>query len=489
MKPTLIAILCLPLLVIHIKPSLASKRGKFPQIMNAFKKPSKTKPNQDTKSKTQQSTQFNQGGYPQQPGRPGGYPNTGGYPQQPSRPGGYPYQGGNPNQGGYPQQPGRPGGYPYQSGYPNQGFYPGYPGHQAGAYPGPGYPYWGSYGSYGGYPGGYINHNPNNKILSPHYASSFGYGGYGAGGGSPFSNYAKAQGFVPSDKSKGFGRRAALAAAGGALTGMALGYGLGRFPRPHFHFHSPQEEYYYNYYMYRKYGIRSTDTNDFSRDYEYIQVDVTFDSFIKSCMNRADLVPVKNRKPNLKPAVTTSKPPTAATVNSTIASITAALGTASSATSNSTATKNSSTDSPSTPHPPNKYEDNPAPAASQLLQTDDDDTVSIVEIGYPALITQVKLKRCIELYIVNAERNLKKKTKLESSSGAQRLQTDLRGLFSVITSIIVILQTQRNLCDVLLIWFLYLTKWVCDETLTTHMQHFHSPPGGNIADLYNHWFL
>lgn len=442
MKPTLIAILCLPLLVIHIKPSLASKRGKFPQIMNAFKKPSKTKPNQDTKSKTQQSTQFNQGGYPQQPGRPGGYP----------------YQGGNPNQGGYPQQPGRPGGYPYQSGYPNQGFYPGYPGHQAGAYPGPGYPYWGSYGSYGGYPGGYINHNPNNKILSPHYASSFGYGGYGAGGGSPFSNYAKAQGFVPSDKSKGFGRRAALGAAGGALTGMALGYGLGRFPRPHFHFHSPQEEYYYNYYMYRKYGIRSTDTNDFSRDYEYIQVDVTFDSFIKSCMNRADLVPVKNRKPNLKPAVTTSKPPTAATVNSTIASITAALGTASSATSNSTATKNSSTDSPSTPHPPNKYEDNPAPAASQLLQTDDDDTVSIVEIGYPALITQVKLKRCIELYIVNAERNLKKKTKLESSSGAQRLQTDLRGLFSVITSIIVILQTQRNLCDVLLIWFLYLTK-------------------------------
>uniref|UniRef100_A0A3Q2VMX3 Prion protein, related sequence 3 n=1 Tax=Haplochromis burtoni TaxID=8153 RepID=A0A3Q2VMX3_HAPBU len=431
MKPTLIAILCLPLLVIHIKPSLASKRGKFPQIMNAFKKPSKTKPNQDTKSKTQQSTQFNQGGYPQQPGRPGGYPNTGGYPQQPSRPGGYPYQGGNPNQGGYPQQPSRPGGYPYQGGNPNQGGYPQQPGRPGGypyqggypntggypQQPGPGYPYWGSYGSYGGYPGGYINHNPNNKILSPHYASSFGYGGHGAGGGSPFSNYAKAQGFVPSDKSKGFGRRAALAAAGGALTGMALGYGLGRFPRPHFHFHSPQEEYYYNYYMYRKYGIRSTDTNDFSRDYEYIQVDVTFDSFIKSCMNRADLVPVKNRKPNLKPAVTTSKPPTAATVNSTIASITAALGTAS---------------------------NNPAPAASQLLQTDDDDTVSIVEIGYPALITQVKLKRCIELYIVNAERNLKKKTKLESSSGAQRLQTDLRGLFSVITSIIVILQTQLH---------------------------------------------
>ncbi|XP_039476450.1 calcium-binding protein P-like [Oreochromis aureus] len=499
MKPTLIAVLCLPLLVIHINPSLAAKRGKFPQIMNVFKKPSKTKPNLDTKSKTQQPTQFNQGGYPQQPSRPGGYPNTGGYPQQPGRPGGYPYQGGYPQQpsrpggypyqggypqqpgrpggypyqggypqqpgrpggypyqggypqqpsrpggypyqGGYPQQPGRPGGYPYQSGYPNQGFYPGYPGHQAGAYPAPGYPY---RGSYGGYPGGYINNNPNNKILSPHYAGSFGYGGYGAGGGSPFSNYAKAQGFVPSDKSKGFGRRAAMAAAGGALTGMALGYGLGRFPRPHFDFHSPREEYYYNYYMYRKYGIRSTDTNDFSRDYEYIRDDVTFDSFMKSCMNRADLLPVKNRKPNLKPAATTSKPPTAATVNSTTASITAALGTASSATSNSTATKNSSTDSPSTPHPLNKSEVNPAPAASQLLQTDDDDTVSIVEIGYPALITQVKLKRCIELYIVNDERNLKKKTKLKSSSGAQRLETDVRELFSIITSIIVILQTQLH---------------------------------------------
>uniref|UniRef100_A0A3Q0RBP7 BED-type domain-containing protein n=1 Tax=Amphilophus citrinellus TaxID=61819 RepID=A0A3Q0RBP7_AMPCI len=319
-----VTLLCLQLLVIHSNPSLGTKRGKFPQI-NIFKKPSKTKTNLDTKSKdsilknSKEPTKFNPGGYPQQPGRPGGYP--------------------------------------YQAGYPNQG-----------VYPAPGSPY---SGGYGGYPGGYINHNPNNKVLSPHYAGSFGYGGYAAGGGSPFSNFAKAQGFVPSDKSRGFGHKAAMAAAGGALAGMALGYGLGRFPRPHFHFHNPQEEYFYYHYMYRKYGVRSTDTNDFSRDYKYIHADGTFDSFMKSCMNRTDLLPVLRTAAN----------------------------------------------------------------------DDDDETVSIVEIGYPALITQMKLKRCIELYTVNAERDLKKKVELTASSGVQRLETGLRGLLSVVISITVMLSS------------------------------------------------
>ncbi|XP_030594328.1 uncharacterized protein LOC115786350 [Archocentrus centrarchus] len=420
MKLTVVALLCLQLLVIHSNPSLGTKRGKFPQI-NIFKKPSKTKTNLDTKSKdsilknSKEPTKFNPGGYPQQPGRPGGYPNQGGYP----------------NPAGYPQQPGRPGGYPYQGGYPNQG-----------VYPAPGSPY---SGGYGGYPGGYINYNPNNKVLSPHYAGSFGYGGYVAGGGSPFSNFAKAQGFVPSDKSRGFGHKAAMAAAGGALAGMALGYGLGRFPRPHFHFHNPQEEYFYYHYMYRKYGVRSTDTNDFSRDYKYIHADGTFDSFMKSCMNRTDLLPVKNGKPTIKPAVTTSKTTTAASVNSTTSAATATptFGTGINTTSNSTAAKNSSTDAPSTPHPVNKSELNPPPTTSQVLRTaandDDDETVSIVEIGYPALITQMKLKRCIELYTVNAERDLKKKVELTASSGVQRLETGLRGLLSVVLSITVML--------------------------------------------------
>ena len=61
-------------------------------------------------------------------------------------------------------------------------------------------------------------------------------------------------GYNPSVRSQGFGRQAMMAAGAGAVAGMALGYGLGSFPRPHFNFHSPQEEYYYNNYMYRRYG-------------------------------------------------------------------------------------------------------------------------------------------------------------------------------------------------------------------------------------------
>ncbi|SFB28206.1 Uncharacterized membrane protein YckC, RDD family [Amycolatopsis marina] len=52
------------------------------------------------------------GGYPQQfaPQQPGGFPGQGGYPQQPQQPGGYPQQ-----PGGFPQQPGGFGGqYPPQ---------------------------------------------------------------------------------------------------------------------------------------------------------------------------------------------------------------------------------------------------------------------------------------------------------------------------------------------------------------------------------------
>ncbi|CAB1446296.1 unnamed protein product [Pleuronectes platessa] len=263
MKLTVIAALCLVLLF-HIHLSMAKKRLG----LNLFKKTPKTKTNVDTKSKGKQ--QFNQGSYPQQPDRPGG----------------------NPYQGGYPHQPGNPAGSYPAAGYPAQG-----------------YPYGGGYGGYaghGGYPGGHMNYNPNNKIPSPHYGGSFGYGAHGFGGGSPFSHSVQGMGVYPQDRSRGFGRSAAMAAAGGAMAGMALGYGLGRFPRPHFPFHNPQEEYYYNHYMYRRYGVRSTDTNDYGRDYRYSQPPQTYNSFMDSCMKRRDLLPVENRKPKLNPAAVTT---------------------------------------------------------------------------------------------------------------------------------------------------------------------------------------
>ncbi|XP_032371869.1 uncharacterized protein LOC116689446 [Etheostoma spectabile] len=469
MKLTGIALLCFSLLLVHLHFSLAKKKGGF----GLFKKTSKTT-NLDTKSKggiLKQPKKPEQGGYPQQPGRPGGYPNQGSYPQQPGgypnqgsypqqpgRPGGYPNQGsypqqpgGYPNQGGYPRQPG---GFPYQGGYPQQ---PGYPagGYPAGGYPAQGYPYGGGYGghgSYGGFGGGYMNYNPNNKVLSPRYGGSFGYGGHGTGAGSPFSHSVQSMGMYPSDKSRGFGRSAVMAAAGGAMAGMALGYGLGRFPRPPFHFHSPQEEYYYNHYMYRKYGTKSTDSNDYSRDYSYSKPPETYDSYMDSCMKRTDILPAENQKPINKPVVTTT---TIITTTSATSTTTAApdSGISSNTTeSNSTAAANSTTSS-STPLHPNKSEDNPVPPASRLLikatteedDDDNDDTVSIVEIGYPALIEQMKARRCVELYMVYSEKYLKKKTEPNTTGGVQGLEMGLRGLLAVIMSATLMLLNSNML--------------------------------------------
>ncbi|KAF3695593.1 hypothetical protein EXN66_Car011269 [Channa argus] len=320
-------------------------------------------------------------------------------------------QWGQSNQGGNPPQSGRSG---YPSNYPRQQGGGGY----SNQYPAQGFPH----GGYGGYPGSYINHNPNNKVLSPRYGGSLGYGGYGARGGSPFSHSVQAMGRYPSDESRYNGRRAVMAAAGGAMAGMALGYGLGRFPRPHFSFHSPQEEYYYNHYMYRKYGVKSTDTNDYSRDYKYTPHGETYDSYMDTCMNRPDL-PAENQEANNKPVVTSAQD----------------TGTSSNTTkTNSTATENSATIGP---RPGNEPEASPVPPASQTVsEAEDDDTVSIVEIGYPALIEQLKARRCLELYMVYSEKYLKRE-----AGGAQGLEMGFRGLLSVVASILLMLLNSNML--------------------------------------------
>uniref|UniRef100_A0A3Q2Q248 Prion protein, related sequence 3 n=1 Tax=Fundulus heteroclitus TaxID=8078 RepID=A0A3Q2Q248_FUNHE len=258
-------------------------------------------------------------------------------------------QAGNPNQPG--QAPG--GGAWYPGGYPRQ---------QAGGYyPGVQSPY--GAGGNRGYPGGYINVNPNNKILSPGYGGSFGYGGYGSRGGSPFAQSVQRMGRFPDRKSTGFGRRAAIAAGGGAVVGMALGFGLGRFPRPYFQFRNPQEEYYYNNYMYSKYGTRSTDANDYSRDYRYRTPPERYGDYMDSCMWRTDLLSAEKPEANNEPAASPWNDTTADTGG------------------NATRTNSSGAGSPATPTPL-------SPSSQGLSSAGEDDTVSIVEIGYPALIEQ-----------------------------------------------------------------------------------------------------
>nr|XP_019954592.1 PREDICTED: uncharacterized protein LOC109636966 [Paralichthys olivaceus] len=397
MKLYSLPVLCLSLILFHTHSSLAKRGGgSFGKGFSSKKFPTWNRGNTNTGSKNNQGS---------------------------SSRGGYPKQSGHNNQGGYPPQSGRPA---YPGSYPRQQGGVGYPAH--------GSPYGRGYGGYGGYPGGYINQNPNNKILSPHYGGSFGYGGHGVRGGSPFSHSVQAMGVYPQDRSRGFGRSAVMAAAGGAMAGMALGYGLGRFPRPHFPFHSSQEEYYYNHYMYRKYGVRSTDTDDYGRDYRYSKTPETYDSFMDSCMKRTDLLPVKNQKPKLNPAATTT--------TATPAVVTAAPDTVTdnnTTDTNSSAAENSPTPSPSTPHAPNQPEARPGPPASQAV-SEDDDTVSIMEIGYPALIEQLKARRCLELYMVYSEKYLKRET-----GGAKGLEMGYRGFFTVVTSAVLMLLNSNML--------------------------------------------
>lgn len=215
-----------------------------------------------------------------------------------------------------------------------------------------------------------------------------------------------------------------------------MGYGIGRYPRPHFPLRNPQQEYYYNHYMYRKYGTRSTDTNDYSRDYKYDPPPQTYDQHMDKCMKRTDLLRGERQKPNSKPAVTTMTKTTTTTV------ITSASDTNSNTTeTNSSAAGNTSSSAPSTPHPLNQPEVGPvAPASPALSSAEDDDTVSIVEIGYPALIEQLKARRCLELYMVESERYLKRQT-----GGVQRLEMGLRGLLAVVTSTILMLLNSNML--------------------------------------------
>ncbi|KAF7701407.1 hypothetical protein HF521_002572 [Silurus meridionalis] len=264
-------------------------------------------------------------------------------------------------------------------------------------------------GQPGGFPGGYPssggvypNWNPNNKILSPRYGGGFGGPGYGMGG-SPFSKSVHNMGYAPSVKSKGFAKKAMLAAGVGAMAGMAVGYGLGRFPRPHFQFSSPQEEHYYNHYMQKQYGTKSTDTNDYGRDYTFKPPPQaqTYENYMDKCMNRTDLL----RDENIS-SIQGDGPMTEERISERV----------------STA-ENATTEV----------------QVSVKSQDINDDTVSITEIGYPALIQQMKARRCVELYMVYSEKFLQKQTQERPSSRSDT--NGLSGLLVLLTTAISVLSS------------------------------------------------
>lgn len=297
----------------------------------------------------------------------------------------------------------------------------------------------GGYGSYSGYGGGcgsygrrHMNRNPANRIASPHYGQSAGYGGYNVGGGSPFSRSVQQMGVFPSDKSRGFGRSAAVAAAGGAAGGMAMGYGLGRMQQPHFSFNSPQEEYYYKHYIYKKQSTKSTKSTKSTetkvsngKDYTYSEPPITYDNYMDSCITNMEFQQRKIIEKNNPTPNTTTTTATTTTVTPVTPS-----GPSTGTGSNNTAADNSSASSPSTSPPLSKSEAKLMAPNLSKTSSDGDDTVSIVEIGYPALIYQHNVKTCLENYIAYSE---------DYNRGVPGVGTGSKGLLALCTSVTVML--------------------------------------------------
>lgn len=271
--------------------------------------------------------------------------------------------------------------------------------------------------------------------MSPAYGGN--YGGYGYGGRSPFAQSVQGMGMAPSYKSKGFGKQAIIAAGAGAVAGMALGYGLGSFPRPRFHFHNPQEEYYYNHYMYRRYGQTPPDGNMNGNTnsqggipgdagsasagqgnlnpHEIFQnpPPQSYDKFMDTCMKRTDLLREKSegrsrRSPDLfePQAAEVGNDPSEMQENVTNNNSTSERTNSAASTDDSV-----TTNPPETPSQPQKQTQE---RAAEANDDDDGDTVSIMEIGYPMLIEQMKARRCVELYMVYAEQHAEKQAQAQA---------------------------------------------------------------------------
>lgn len=251
----------------------------------------------------------------------------------------------------------------------------------------------------------------------------------------------QSNGFKPSTSSKGFAKKAMLAAGVGAVAGMAVGYGLGRFPRPHFSFRSPSEEMYYNRYMYERYGQRSTDDNDY-REYAYKpppkadKTYKTYEQFMESCMKRTDLLRRENSPQSDQPPSHTEgrvedldrsslQPDQPPGINDTRKDLN---------TSSSLGDANASSTVGNTDPEKSAVMATEAPEADSAIRRDkrsvadgNDDTVSIAEIGYPALIDQLKSRRCVELYMAESERFLQKQSQVQDQNQDQRQNPHSRG--------------------------------------------------------------
>lgn len=221
-----------------------------------------------------------------------------------------------------------------------------------------------------------------------------------------------------------------MAAAAGTAGGMAMGYGLGRIHRPDFHLNSPQEEYYYKHYVSRKHGARTAqaDGNRASGGYSGSQDNesytsslseppMTYTSFMEKC--------VSNLERDQAKIIEQSTEPAGAKATSAVSA---------SAGSNKTTSNESSNDL-------SKSEVKSVAPPLSATPDDGDKTVSIVEIGYPALIYQHNVKTCMERFMAYSE---------FFKAGASGMGAGSQGLVALAASLAVMLLNSSwlmSLCD------------------------------------------
>ncbi|MFT7817755.1 spidroin-2-like [Arapaima gigas] len=277
----------------------------------------------------------------------------------------------------------------------------------------------------------------------------------------------QSKGYSPSIKSKSFGKKAALAAGLGGVGGMVIGKKMGRSK---FRFHNPVEERMYNDYMYHRHRAHAvgdhtlydpnplnpkwTDPsqmdpwrNESNNNRAYVPPGQSFKNFMKSCMKRTDLLKGQHdditwqatdgvTSQGINPKVTSKQGPQEELLNKSLGNEKLKTVGAGNGSINVTSSQGETVDIL-------VWDNSKAPAADP--QEDDNDTVSILEIGYPELIEQLMVQRCQEFFIVYAaqhQQNLTTEREDILNGNAMQQCPFCRGLLLLFTSALMIFSTR-----------------------------------------------
>ncbi|MGH0130836.1 UNVERIFIED_CONTAM: hypothetical protein FKN15_033853 [Acipenser sinensis] len=289
------------------------------------------------------------------------------------------------------------------------------------------------------------------KIYGPGYNShNQGRAPWNGGGGSYFSQSVAGQGL----KSKGFGKKAALAMGLGLAAGMDSFPVVYRGPRLEIDFNSEEEERYYNYYMWKRYVATPFGGDSGTlMHYYFRQPAQTYEMFRDRCLKRNDLLPGKETDRAVQSRAGTDEDGPRSNINTTAADnskntmdiLPGRNNSAVDATSNPPVSVSPGninvTETDAKNSTGNATVNNTASEAASATRPaqedkDDDDVDGVMDVGNLETIEQMKLYRCIELYVDYTHQYLTKRTETHTwilqSKGAARLTGSLLLLVSTL---------------------------------------------------------